>query len=86
MRKNNPSFTYEPEDEVLNIWLSKKPIDYAQQSGDIIVHFTEDGEAVYLEILDASHFLKQAATKLPKKVLETIMFPTYPSIAHKISK
>lgn len=83
MNKNNPKVTYEQKDDVLNIWFSKKPIDYAEQTGDMIVHFTENGEAVYMEILDASQFLKQAATKLPKKVLESIM-PSYPSIAHKI--
>lgn len=82
--KNNPNFTYEPEDDVLNIWLSKKPVDFAEQSGDIIVHFTENNEPVYIEILDASHFLKQAATKLPKKILETIMPPSYPATFHNI--
>lgn len=82
--KNSPNFTYEAEDDVLNIWLSKKPIDFAEQSGDIIVHFTENNEPVYIEILDASKFLKQAATKLPRKILENIMPASYLSVAHKI--
>lgn len=84
MKKNNPNILYEAEDDVLNIWFSKKPIDYAQQSGDIIVHFTEDGEAVYLEILDASQFLKKAATKLPKTVLEYILPTQNISVTHRI--
>lgn len=83
--KNIPNFVYESEDDVLNIWLSKKPIDFAEQSGNVIIHFTEDNEPVYIEILDASGFLKQAATKLPKKVLENII-PPFPSVANKISK
>lgn len=82
--KNIPKFTYETEDDVLNIWLSKKPIDFAEQSGDIIIHFTKDNEPVYIEILDASYFLKQAVTKLPTKVLETFTFPSYPVALHNI--
>lgn len=77
-------FQYNQEDDILIIELNNKQIDYAEQTGDLIVHFSPKREAVLLEILDASRFLKQAATKLPKKVLETIMPTSYPSVAHKI--
>lgn len=63
-----PKFKYEKEDDVLNIWLSDRKIDYADQTGDIIVHFTEDEEPVYMEILDASKFLKRQAEDLPKEI------------------
>lgn len=63
-----PKFKYEREDDVLNIWLSGRKIDYGEQTGDIIVHFTEDEEPVYIEILDASKFLKRQAEDLPKEV------------------
>ena len=63
-----PKFKYEKEDDVLNIWLSDRKIDYGDQTGDIIVHFTEDEEPVYIEILDASKFLKRQAEDLPKEV------------------
>lgn len=76
-------FKYNKEDDILLIELNDQKIDYAEQSGDLIVHFSPQREAVLLEILDASQFLKQAAAKLPKKVLETIV-PVFPSIAHKI--
>lgn len=66
--KHHPRFIYEKEDDVLNIWLSKQKIDYAEQSGDIIVHFTEDNEPVYIEILDASNFLKREAEDLPREI------------------
>lgn len=66
--KHHPEFIYEKEDDVLNIWLSKQKIDYAEQSGDIIVHFTEDNEPVYIEILDASNFLKREAEDLPQEI------------------
>lgn len=75
-------FKYNKEDDILLIELNDKKIDYAEQAGDFIVHFSPQREAVLLEILDASHFLKQAATKLPKKVLETIMPPSYPAVFH----
>ena len=77
-------FKYNQEDDVLMIELNNKPVEYAEQTGDLIVHFSPQREAVLLEILDASQFLKQAAAKLPKKVLETIIVPSYSAISHKI--
>lgn len=77
-------FKYNQEDDILMIELNKKKIDYAEQSGDLIVHFSPQREAVLIEILDASQFLKRAATKLPKRVLESIILRASPSIAHKI--
>lgn len=70
--ENYPQFIYEKEDDVLNIWLSHKKIDDAQQQGDIISHFTEDGELVYIEVLDASKFLKEQSKSLPKEVKKTL--------------
>jgi hypothetical protein len=64
----HPKFIYENKDDVLNIFLSKKPIDCAEQSGDMIVHFSKDDEPVYLEILDASRFLKRQGEDLPKDI------------------
>lgn len=63
-----PQFVYEKEDDVLNIWLSRKRIDYAEQSGDVIVHFTQDNKPVYIEILDASRFLKREGEDLPREI------------------
>lgn len=56
MTKNK--VVYEKEDDILNIWLSKKPIDYAENTEGVIVHFTKNNEPVYIEVLDASRFLK----------------------------
>lgn len=66
--KHLPKFVYEKEDDVLNIWLSDQKIDYAEEAGDIIVHFTEDNDPVYIEILDASNFLKREAEDLPQEI------------------
>jgi len=67
-----PKFDYEKDDDVMNIWLSKNKIDYAEQSGDIIVHFSRDNEPVYIEILDASRFLKAQSKVLPKELKEAV--------------
>ncbi len=64
----HPKFVYEKEDDILNIYLSEKSIDYAEQTGDMIVHFSKDAEPVYLEILDASIFLKRQAEDLPREI------------------
>jgi len=48
---------YEPEDDVLNIWVSEKQFDFAEDDNGVIVHYTKDHEPVYIEILDASRFL-----------------------------
>ena len=59
---------YEKEDDILNIWLSKKPIYHAIDTDGVIVHFTKDNEPVYIEVLDASRFLKATAKDLPKEI------------------
>lgn len=61
---------YNKEDDILMIELNDRNIDYAEQSGDLIVHFSPKREAVLIEILNASRFLKQAVTQLPKKVFQ----------------
>lgn len=63
-----PQFTYEKEDDILMIELNNKKIDYAEQTGDLIVHFSPKREAVLLEILDASHFFAEQGKVLPKEI------------------
>ncbi|OGY22082.1 MAG: hypothetical protein A2126_02220 [Candidatus Woykebacteria bacterium GWB1_45_5] len=69
------SFKYSREDDILMVELNNKPIDYAEQSGNLIVHFSPDREAVLIEILEASKFLKQASKSLPKEVKEKVLQP-----------
>lgn len=59
---------YDNDDDVLMIEFNNKPIDYAEQSGDIIMHFSHKREAVLMEVLNASEFLLQATSKFPKDV------------------
>lgn len=63
---------YNKEDDVLMIELNKKQIDYAEQSGDIIVHFSPKREAVLLEILDASKFLQEQSKVLPRELKQAM--------------
>lgn len=74
---------YNKTDDVLMIELNKKRIDYAEQSGDLIVHFSPKREAVLLEILDASKLFKKAAKTLPAKLKKDI-YPQSSAIAHRI--
>ena len=61
-----PKISYEPEADVLRVEISKEPIDFAQEMGNIIVHFSEKGLPVYLEILEAKKFLLQTERILKK--------------------
>ena len=65
-------YKYDPESNVLSITVSKKPFDYAEEMGDIIVHFDKKNKPVYIEILNANTFLKKAVNVLPKKTQRTI--------------
>ena len=63
---------YEPEDYVLNIWLSKNPIDYAEDKNGVIVHYTKDDQPVYIEILDATKFLERPKSRITSGVSTAI--------------
>ena len=60
--KNNSKtkISYEKEADVLTWELTDKPIDYAKEIGNIVVHFTKDNNLVLVEFLDASKFLVKA--------------------------
>lgn len=63
---------YDPESDVLRVEISKRPIDYATEVGNIVVHFSPEGLPVYLEILEAKKFLFQY-----KRVLEKAGIPEF---------
>lgn len=77
-------FKYNKEDDVLMIELSKEPIDYAEQSGDLIVHFSPKREAVLLEILDATSWLKNMGRSIPEKIKRELWSERSISVAHTI--
>lgn len=61
-------YDYDQEADVLSITLTQEPFNYAEEMGDIIVHFDKKRKPVYLEILQASSFIKKAAQKLPSDI------------------
>lgn len=65
--------SYEPEADILRIEVNQKPIKYAAEMGDAIVHFGADGNPVYFEILEASKFLKRASILLPAAVRRSLV-------------
>ena len=52
--------TYEPEADVLAWEIGKQPIDYAEEIGNVIIHFSKKNTPVLMEILEASKFLSKA--------------------------
>lgn len=57
MKKSKIKISYEPEADVLSWEVSTKPIDFAKEIGNVVVHFSKDSTPVLLEILEASNFL-----------------------------
>jgi hypothetical protein len=51
---------YRREDDTMLIEISSERVDFAEEMGPLIVHFTEDRKPVLLEILDASEFIATA--------------------------
>lgn len=76
------------EDADLISWkISKKPFEYASRSGDFVVHYSKDDEPVLIEILNASRFLKEANSMLPKKIQKQVLpEKIFPTVAHRVSK
>lgn len=66
-------YNYDSEADVLSITLSNIPFDYAEEMGDFIVHFSKKNKPVYVEILNASKFIKNAAISFPRSSREEII-------------
>jgi uncharacterized protein YuzE len=48
---------YDRDDDILMVEMGKGKIDFAKESGPLIVHFTKQRQPILLEILNASKFL-----------------------------
>lgn len=59
--------SYEPEADVLMWEITDKPIDYAKEIGNIVVHFTKENVPVLIEILEAGKFLVKIKNLIEKK-------------------
>ncbi len=58
---------YSKDVDALMVELSDKPIDYAEEEGQVIVHFAQDGEPVLIEILDAKEFVLNMLSSVMKE-------------------
>ncbi len=65
-------YQYEKQDDVLTIWMSKEPVDYAEKTGDMIVYFSKKDKPVFLEVLNASAFFLEAAKVFPQSVRSAV--------------
>ena len=52
---------YDREEDILIARVSDESIDYAEEIGSMIVHFTKEGKPVLFEIMDATEFLANVA-------------------------
>ena len=56
-KRKKTKLGYDPESDVLRVEISDKPIGYAKEMGNFVVHFSPKGLPVYFEILEAKKFL-----------------------------
>ncbi|KKQ91954.1 MAG: hypothetical protein UT16_C0010G0007 [Candidatus Azambacteria bacterium GW2011_GWA2_39_10] len=64
--KNKVKISYEPEADVLMWEITNKPINFAKEVGNVIVHFTKNNMPVLIEVLEASKFLAKAKNLVEK--------------------
>jgi len=59
---------YDSEADVLTVVVAEKgKLAYAEEVGDIVVHFDENGKPLFLEILNASKIIPLMVQGLAKK-------------------
>ncbi len=57
---------YSRDVDILLVWLSDDPFDYAEETDGVITHFSAAGKPVLLEIQGAKEFLLSSLTSLLK--------------------
>lgn len=50
---------YNREVDIIMIELSEEDIDYAEETENMIIHFSKENKPVLIEILDASEFVSE---------------------------
>lgn len=58
---------YSSDADALLIELSDKKIEYAEDQGNIIIHYTSEDEPVLLEIFDAKEFIMKSLSSMLKE-------------------
>ena len=65
--KQPVEITYDSDANVLAWGINRKPIDFATEIGNRVVHFTERNIPVLIEILEASKFFFESRTPCEKE-------------------
>ncbi len=64
---------YDDDSDVLTVVVAEEgKLGYAEEVGDIVVHFDEDGKPLFLEILKASKIVPLMVQGLAKKEVITV--------------
>ncbi len=71
---NTKKISYEPEADILRIEILKSPIDYATEMGSFVVHFNKQGVPIYVEILEASKFLRETEKAYSKSKIVRVQY------------
>lgn len=64
---------YSKDVDILTIEFSEKPIEYAEEKGNFIIHSSKDGDIVLLEILNAKDFLLTSTAAILKESEEILI-------------
>lgn len=65
--------SYDKESGILMLQLANKKIDDAYETENMVVHTSEDGEVVLLDIFNASRLIKDINKSLPKKLRDEVL-------------
>jgi len=64
--------SYEPDADVFRVELHHGVIDYAQEMGPFVVHYSGNNTPLYIEILDAHNFFSKSEKMVSKaRVVQT---------------
>ena len=64
---------YSQDVDILMVWLSDDPFDYAEEANGVITHFSSNGKPVLLEIQGAKEFMLSSLTSMIKE--EEVLLP-----------
>lgn len=71
-RNQDLKIEYFKDGDVLVIKMSKRPFEYAEMEGSVVVHYSHDDKPVRIEVLNASKLLDLKSTVKPRKVNSSV--------------
>ena len=74
-RNKKTLFNYDPEADILSWEITGRPIEYAKEIGNVVIHFSKNHSPVLIEILEATKLLTSALGILEKSGI-TLPKPT----------